>query len=382
MKIAFLTPEYPHHKTGVAGGIGTSIKNLAENFVHKGHTVRILVYAQPKDDFFEDNGIVVQQIKNIKFKGFSWYLTRKKIQKLIDDLYAKSEIDIVESPDWTGITSFIQPKVCPIIIKLHGSDTYFCHLDNRPVKLWNRYHEKIALKKADGIISVSDFTAKKTKELFKLNLAYTVIPNGISLKMFDSNESNISNNSNIILYFGTLIRKKGLLELPHIFNQVISMNPAAKLILVGRDSSDIITGNASTWQMMQELFSSNALKNVQYLGSVPYHEIRDLIANATVCVFPSFAEAFPVSWLEAMAMGKAVAASNIGWASEVMIHQREGFLINPQSHELYASAIVKLLEDDKLREQIGMNAKDKVLSSFDIQLISERLLNFYSKYKY
>ena len=31
MKIAFLTPEYPHVKTGNSGGIGTSIKNLAES---------------------------------------------------------------------------------------------------------------------------------------------------------------------------------------------------------------------------------------------------------------------------------------------------------------------------------------------------------------
>ena len=46
MHIAFLTPEYPHVKTGTAGGIGTSIKNLAESLVALGHTVRILVYGQ------------------------------------------------------------------------------------------------------------------------------------------------------------------------------------------------------------------------------------------------------------------------------------------------------------------------------------------------
>jgi alpha-maltose-1-phosphate synthase len=39
MKIAFLTPEYPHQKTGNAGGIGTSIKNLAESLTALGHEV-------------------------------------------------------------------------------------------------------------------------------------------------------------------------------------------------------------------------------------------------------------------------------------------------------------------------------------------------------
>jgi hypothetical protein len=47
---------------------------------------------------------------------------------------------------------------------------------------------------------------------------------------------------------------------------------------------------------------------VNYLGSVPYSEIKTYITQATVCVFPSFAEA-PVSWIEAMAMEKKLLAS-------------------------------------------------------------------------
>ena len=46
MKIAFLTPEYPHSKTGNSGGIGTSIKNLAVELLAEGCSVRVLVYGQ------------------------------------------------------------------------------------------------------------------------------------------------------------------------------------------------------------------------------------------------------------------------------------------------------------------------------------------------
>jgi hypothetical protein len=49
MKIAFLTPEYPHPLTGNSGGIGTSIKNLAVGLVAAGCEVRILVYGQDQD---------------------------------------------------------------------------------------------------------------------------------------------------------------------------------------------------------------------------------------------------------------------------------------------------------------------------------------------
>ena len=379
MHIAFLTPEYPHVKTGAAGGIGTSIKNLAESLVALGHTVRILVYGQKGDAVFEEDGIILQQIKNVKIKGLSWYFTRKKLRGIIDDLYDKQLLDIVEAPDWTGITSFIQPKKCPIVIRLNGSDTYFCHLDGRPVKWWNRFHEKRALQKANGHISVSRYTADKTNELFGLQIPFTIIPNGINPEKFRP-DTTLKKVSHTILYFGTLIRKKGLLELPLIFNEVVAKNPNAQLILVGRDASDIATGSPSTWQLMQEIFTPDALKQVHYAGGVPYEEVRKYIASATVCVFPTFAEALPVSWLEAMAMEKAIVASNIGWAPEVIDSGKEGVLVHPKEHIAYANAVLDLLENDSLNTTFGQNAAQKVKDVFANGLIAEQSVAFYNKY--
>jgi hypothetical protein len=37
----------------------------------------------------------------------------------------------------------------------------FCNLDNRPVKWKNKFHEKVRYKKADALLSVSQFTAIK-----------------------------------------------------------------------------------------------------------------------------------------------------------------------------------------------------------------------------
>lgn len=393
--IAFLTPEYPHSKTGSSGGIGTSIKNLAVGLLAEDCSVRVLVYGQKEEGIFEDNGIIVQQIKNVKFKGLSWYLTRKKIEKIINKLYDNAAIDLVEAPDWTGITSFIQPKKCPIVIRLNGSDTYFCHLDKRPVKWWNKFHEGRALKKADALLSVSKFTADLTNEVFGLQKEFTIIPNSIDIDLFDENDKKVQNNNeqqNLktptsltfsegrgedILYFGSLIRKKGLLELPLIFNEVIKIKPEAKLILIGRDVPDTISGNFSTWQMMQELFSKEALPRVTYLGSVPYTEIQKQIELAIVCVFPSFAEALPVSWLEAMALQKPVVASNIGWANEVIDDGVNGFLVHPTSHIKYANKIVELLENTNLQKQFGIAARKKIEEKFSMKIVAKQSLAFY-----
>ena len=391
MQVAFLTPEYPHPKTGSSGGIGTSIKNLAMGLMAEGCSVRVLVYGQKEERVFDDNGITIQQIQNVKVKGLSWFLTRKKLERIINQLYANREIDLVEAPDWTGITSFIQPKKCPIVIRLNGSDTYFCHLDHRRVKWMNRFHERRALQKANGLLSVSQFTADLTNEVFGLRKEFTIIPNCIDVGLFNGNDNGNSNdnsngndNSNdngnkTILYFGSLIRKKGLLELPLIFNEVIKSSPEVQLILIGKDVPDVISGNSSTWLMMQQLFTDEALKNVNYLGSVPYQEILSHIKTAGVCVFPTFAEALPVSWIEAMALQKPIVASNIGWAKEVIEDGVEGFLVHPKEHKQYAERILELLKSSELQERFGIAARKKVVLRFSTPLVAQQSLLFYKK---
>jgi glycosyltransferase involved in cell wall biosynthesis len=376
MKIAFLTPEYPHAKTGFSAGIGTSILNLSKGLLQLGHQVTIVIYGQDQDETFTDNGLTFYKIKNKKLKGFSRILTQRKIQKLINGLVDKDEIEIVEAADWTGITSNIKLK-CPLVIKLHGSDTYFCHLDQRPVKLLNKFRERKALQKADAWLSVSEYTAKVTKALFALHNDFTIIPNGIDMADFSAADSD--DNEDTILYFGTLIRKKGSLELPLIFNEVYRLNKRAKLILIGRDAADITTGNPSVWAMMQPLFDAAVLPNVSYLGSVPYHQIQSHIQSAAVCVFPTFAEALPVSWIEAMAMQKPIVASDIGWAPEVIDDGVNGFLVDPKAHQKYAEKINALLENASLRKQIGSAAQEKVKQKFSIEVVARQSAAFYQK---
>jgi glycosyltransferase involved in cell wall biosynthesis len=375
MKIGFLTIEFPHAKTAHSGGIGTSIFNLAKGLKQLGHEVIILVYGQDKDEIIVENGITIYKIENAAFKGLSFLLTQLKLKRIINQLVSENKLDIVEAPDWTGISAFIKPK-CPLVIRLNGSDTYFCHLENRKVKWSNWFYEKRGLKKASGIIAVSRFTGELTNTIFNLKRKFTVIPNAIDVANFEPLQQK---NDNVILYFGTLIRKKGLLELPLIFNEVYSKNNKAKLILVGKDASDIKTKNRSVWQMMIPLFDKEAFKNVEYKGSVTYNEIKKQIEEATVCVFPTFAEALPVSWLEALAMQKPVVASNVGWASEIIEDRKEGFLVHPTNHQLYAERINEVLFDQHLQNKLGIAARKKIISTFSIDVVSKQSIEFYNK---
>ena len=376
IKIAFVTPEYPHPKTpGICGGIGTSIMNLALEMSNKISNVSILVYGQEEDEVFEENGITFYRIKNSTRKKLPWYFTQKKIERLLKNLVKEGKVNIVEAADWTGITAFIKLK-CPIVVKLHGSESYFSHFSKLPVKWRIRYAEKRALRNASALVSVSQYTAKTTKAIMSLKRDFAVIPNGIDIENFEAASENTA--APIILYFGTLVRKKGSLELPLIFNKVFERNIDAKLVLVGLDSNDPTTGNSSVWQMMRELFTHEALKNVSYAGSVAYSEIKKYISDATVCLFPSFAEALPVSWIEAMAMEKAVIASNIGWAKELIEDGKEGFLVHPKDHEEFADKILSLLLNKEKRSKFGIAAREKATTRFSIQVVAEQYIQFYN----
>jgi len=376
MHIGFLTSEFPHPKVAHSAGIGTSIFNLSKGLSALGHRVSVIVYGQASDEKLDCEGISLYLVKNRRIKGLSRFLTQKKIQKLIDKLVQNESLDLIEAADWTGITSNINPK-CPVVVKLHGSDTYFCHLDGRPVKPINKFREKRALERAGSIVSVSAFTALVTKELFGLDRDIEVIPNGIDIGNFQPSDS--SPKAGKVLYFGTLIRKKGLLELPPIFNKLIEMNPGATLELVGKDSADVRTSNPSTWEMMKPLFTPQALQKVVYSGAVEYSEMRQKIDQAEVCVFPTFAEALPVSWIETMAMGKAMVASNIGWAPEIVENHKQGYLVHPEAHAEFARCINALLSDKPLREAMGNEARKRAISEFANDVIAKKSAIFYER---
>ncbi|WP_163514490.1 glycosyltransferase family 4 protein [Gelidibacter japonicus] len=373
MNIAFLSIEYPNSKLSRSGGLGTSIKNLARGLIAQGVRVTVFVVGQQKDTNFIDEDINIISIAKQKHGAFNWYLERKRYQRIIQKHIDKESIDLIEAPDWTGISAFMEFKI-PLVIRLHGSDGYFCHLEDRKQKWKNRFLEKTALKSADAIASVSSFTGELTKELFRLNQPIVTIPNGINTDDFKPLDLVI--NQGQILYFGTLIRKKGILELAKIFNKVVEKVPRSTLLLIGKDTLDVFE-KVSTLSLFMSLLSDEAKKRMKHLDEVPYAEIQTYIASSQVVVLPSFAEAFPMTWLESLAMEKALVSSNIGWANELMMDGVTGYTVNPKDHELYAERIVELLNNPDKCAQFGKAGRAHVIRYFSTAVIVKRNIECY-----
>jgi glycosyltransferase involved in cell wall biosynthesis len=373
MHLSFLSPEYPHPLVNQTAGIGTSIKNLVEGLVKKNIKVTLFIYGQAENAVFEEDGIYFHLIKHIHYRIFGWFFYRKHLAKYMNKVILKHQIDVVEAADWTGITAFMNLKAI-LVIRLHGTDAYFCNLEGRTQKKKNFFFESKALKNADSIISVSDFTAVKTREIFGFSKKIITIYNGIDSKKFKP--QHLPKKTSCILYFGTIIRKKGVLDLARSFQILLKENPDAKLILIGKDTIDVLEGKSSL-TLFNECLNDEARTAVTYLNHMPYEDVIKEIDAAEVIVLPSRAEAFPMSWLEAMAMEKAIVTSNIGWAKEIMIHNETGLMLHPDDHHALAKSISEILIDKERANLFGANARKRILVNFSSEVIVKKNIEFY-----
>jgi len=376
MKILFVTPEYPIEGTTSSGGIGTSLKHLSTGLVAANNQVIILLYGQKNERDFIDNGIRFIQIKNPTAPFISWFLLRLKISKIINRLHKHNEVDIVEFNDWTGISAFMNISP-PQVMRLHGTDTMFCDLDGRKVKWKNKFFENKAYRKAQNIIAVSKFVGEQNNRVFKVNKPFKVIPNLVPQDWSERSLHVTESREPVLLYFGTIIRKKGALELPEIFNRVASKNNDVRLIIAGKDAPDALTKQPSTKKMMEEKFNPEFKERVEFTGEIPYHEVKNLIKKTTICLFPSYAEALPMTWIEAMKSGRAIVASDIGWAQEMLTNNSSAFLIHPANHDEWSEKILILLNNNIKRKDFEDNAKIEASLKFDFNRTLDLNIDYY-----
>jgi starch synthase len=370
MHICFLTCEYPPLPSG---GIGASIRNLARSLAAFGNRVTVLGWGRSAE--FDDHGVRVRFLPGDHPPKMGWLLNRLRVQRELRRMVCEEQLAVIEAPDWCGLSAGIRPG-CPVVVRCHGSAVYFAHILNESVRPSVRWAEQMAFSAAQGVAAVSRFTAHLTAQLFGLQKPVRVIANGVNLDWFPPAAEN-ETEPHVVLYFGTLVRKKGVLDLCRAFSTVAARAPHARLRLIGRDSGDRRTGSASTWSLCQKELSPQARARTEYVGAVPYMEVCRHVRRAAVCVFPSYAEALPLSWLEAMACAKPVVAYNLGWAGEVVLHGRTGLLAPAGRPDLLADEIVRLLESPAAAYELGCAGRRRVEEQFSAVRIAEASMDWY-----
>ena len=87
-----------------------------------------------------------------------------------------------------------------------------------------------------------------------------------------------------------------------------------------------------------------------------------------------------MTWLEALAMEKALVSSNIGWANELMINNTTGYTVNPKRHDEFALKLLDLLGDSKKCKSFGKEGRKHVDNNFSVEVITKQNIEFYKKH--
>ena len=86
-----------------------------------------------------------------------------------------------------------------------------------------------------------------------------------------------------------------------------------------------------------------------------------------IFILASKKEGLGTSILDAQSVGLPIIATKAGGIPEIVIHNNNGVLVNPQNPQELAAAIINLIDDKEKRELLGRNAKESV-KNFDISI--------------
>jgi glycosyltransferase involved in cell wall biosynthesis len=107
--------------------------------------------------------------------------------------------------------------------------------------------------------------------------------------------------------------------------------------------------------------------NLTVVGALGHADALAKLRAADVIVSPSRHEAMPtVTILEAMSLGKAIVASNVGGATEAFVDGENALLVRPEGIDELATAIRRLIENPALVPELGRKARETYEQSFTI----------------
>jgi len=373
MKIAFVCGEYP---PGPHGGIGTMTRLLARALTEAGHVVRVVgIYppSYPASDYEEDEGVRVWRLREPEFR-LGWLPARRELYRRIDAWSASGEIDLVEAPDYQGFTAGWPALPVPVVVRLHGSASYFAAETGKAIKRTAFWIESRALRRADFWCSVSRYTADRTKAIFGLPSG----PDAVLYNPVDADDPlrSFHRSASRIVFTGTLTPKKGLIPLFRAWPLVVQRRRDAELHLYGKDGRTEDGGSMRAH--LESLLPKKVRGSVVFYGHVPRRKVIESLHSARAAVFPSYAEAFALAPLEAMAAGCPTIFTRRGSGPELIECGRNGLLVDPDRHEEIAGAILSLLRDDALARRLGAAGRRRVKEAFSLPAVVARNEEFYA----
>ena len=197
-----------------------------------------------------------------------------------------------------------------------------------------------------------------------------VIHNGVNTHLFAP--SNVKNDRPKVGIVANLQERKGHKEFLEMVALVNAKGSKAEYHIVGGDIMQ--TPRAPLLRQLADDLGIG--DDVTFHGQIA--DVRPIVGSLDILVCASYEEAFPVSILEAMAMKKAIVSTNVNGIPEAIQHESSGLLVKPKSSPELADAVLRLLSDTNLRNQLATNAMHRVQNYFSLESYIEKWIACYN----
>ncbi len=372
MKIALVSP----YDFAFPGGVINHIVALEKQFTRMGHQVKVIAPASKAASSLNSSLIPIGKPRPVPTSGSIARVTISPwLSSRIKAVLEEEKFDIVH------LHEPLMPMLCTTVLRLSqaaniGTFHAFCGQSGHEFLGYNfgRPFSTILLKRwfrrLDGKIAVSKPAMEYVRKYFPGY--YNIIPNGIDLERFSSDVSPIEefcDGKLNILFVGRLEKRKGLNYLLKAYKRVKQEIPESRLIVVG-------PGTRLRRKYEKEVKKSR-LEDVVFVGYVSRDDLPRYYKTADIFCAPATGwESFGIVLLEAMAVGKPVVASSIEGYASVVTHGGEGLLVPRKNEEMLAQALISLMSDEPLRQQMGARGKLKA-QEYGWEHIAQRVLDYY-----
>lgn len=114
---------------------------------------------------------------------------------------------------------------------------------------------------------------------------------------------------------------------------------------------------------------------VTFLGGEK--DISSLLETMDIGVLPSYREGLPKVLLEYGAAGLPLVATDVPGCRDVVVPSQTGFLVPPQNSEALAQALLSLMEDKKLRQEMGNASRNRIEELYSDTIINQAFLDLF-----
>lgn len=330
--------------------------------------------------------------KGVEINGKFTFLCNNKLKHYIELIFIliKREYDICVVPPLDSFSEMIDAMLITLLAKIRNKKIIYFWEKWQPDEKYIPFKksiknklQKCAYKVIDSAIDMVLVPGKKSYEYFTQYLncnsdkvKYVINSSIISEKKDFVNvraKYKIDKSKVVILYFGRIVRFKGL----DILIKAVSQLNDEQITL-------LICGDGDYKPYCEEMAKRLGVKNIIFTGKIESKERYNYFRESDLFILPSRIdnggiEAWGLTVNEAMEMKiPCIVSDSVGCANEIILNDENGFIFKSEDSEDLSEKIKQIINDNDLKELIIQNAVDTVEHIYNYKNMSD---SFIDKFK-